>query len=227
MLESIFTTMSTETLTLSGLLTSLAIAFVLGLIVSGVYISTHKTKMPSQSFALTLVILPTVITIIILLVGNNIARAFSLAGAFSIIRFRSAPGDPKEITFVLICMALGLSVGMGFLAYAVVVALLLCLAIIILEALHFGKPKASMKIVKIVIPENVDYMTAFDSVMKKYTLSFTLNKVKTIDLGSLYELQYCVVIQEGQKEKEFLDELRCRNGNLNITLIREAIQAEF
>lgn len=228
MFDSIFSVISADSaLTLPGLLTALGVALVFGLSVSLVYIKTHKTHTPTQSFALTLVTLPVVITVIILLVGNNVARAFSLAGAFSIIRFRSAPGGPKDITYVLMCMAVGLAVGMGFIAYAVVVAAVLCLIMILLEATKFGKMKGTAKVLKITVPENLDYQNTFDIIMQKYTLSATLYKVKTTDLGSLYELSYSVTMKDGISEKDFIDELRCRNGNLNITLILDAPAGEF
>lgn len=228
MFDSIFSVLSTDSsLTLSGLLIALGVSLVLGLTVSLVYMKTHKTHTPAQSFALTLVTLPMVITVIILLVGNNVARAFSLAGAFSIIRFRSAPGDPKDITYVLMCMAVGLAVGMGFIAYAAVVAAVLCLVMILLEAIKFGHPKGTGKLLKITIPENLDYQNTFDAIMQKYTLSSTLYKVKTTNLGSLYELSYSVTTKNNISEKEFIDELRCRNGNLNITLVLNAPAGEF
>ena len=205
MFDSIFSVLSTDSaLTLSGLLIALGAALVLGMMVSLVYMKTNKTHIPTQSFALTLVTLPIVITVIILLVGNNVARAFSLAGAFSIIRFRSSPGDPKDITYVLMCMAVGLAVGMGFIAYAVVVAAVLCLVMILLEAIKFGHPKEAGKLLKITVPENLDYENAFDAIMQKYTLSSTLNKIKTSDLGSLYVLSYSVTMKNGISEKDFI-----------------------
>ena len=228
MFDSIFSTLSTDTsFTLPGLLISLGTALVLGLTISLVYMKTHRTRTPAQSFTLTLVILPIVITVIILLVGNNVARAFSLAGAFSIIRFRSAPGDPKEITYVLLCIAVGLAIGMGFIIYGVIVAIVLCLVMILLETTRFGQPKSTDKLLKIIIPENLDYEHTFDHIMEKYTCSSSLQKVKTTDLGSLYELSYRVTTKKGISEKEFIDELRCRNGNLNITLVLEATREEF
>ena len=228
MFDSIFSVLSTDSaLTLSGLLVALGVALVLGLTVSLVYMKTHKTHTPAQSFALTLVTLPMVITVIILLVGNNVARAFSLAGAFSIIRFRSSPGDPKDITYVLMCMAVGLAVGMGFIAYAVVVAAVLCLVMILLDTIKFGHPKEADKLLKITVPENLDYQNTFDDIMQKYTLSSTLNKIKTSDLGSLYVLSYSVTMKNDISEKDFIDELRCRNGNLNITLVLNASAGKF
>ncbi len=228
MFDSIFSTLSADaSLTLPGLLLALGAALALGLAISLVYMKTHTAHAPSPSFALTLVILPMVITVIILLVGNNVARAFSLAGAFSIIRFRSAPGDPKDITYVLLCMAVGLAAGMGFIAYAAIVALSLCLVIVLLEVIGFGQAKGTRKILKITIPENLDYEHTFDSILEKYTLSSALHKVKTADLGSLYELSYSITTKNDISEKELIDELRCRNGNLNITLVRDAHTGEF
>ncbi len=230
MFESIFTAAtgsSDTTITIGGLLIALGVAFVLGLLISVVYMKTHKDKNPSQSFALTLVMLPAIVTIIILLVGSNIARAFSLAGAFSIIRFRSAPGDPKDIAYVLFAMAIGLSCGMGYMFYAVIVAIILCAAMLVLETLKFGQSKATGKVLKITIPENLDYQDAFTDVLDKYTLTHHLVKVKTTDLGSLFELVYTITTRDEIKEKDFLDELRCRNGNLNITLVMNAQTGEF
>jgi hypothetical protein len=229
MFETIFAEASNETaITLPGLLAALGSAFALGLLVSLVYMKTHKTKSPSQSFALTLVLLPAVITIIILLVGNNVARAFSLAGAFSIIRFRSAPGDPKDITYVLFSMAVGLATGMGFILYAVIVGIALCAVMVLLELFKYGRPGGTEKILKITIPENLDFQNTFDQVLQKYTVSSRLRKIKTADLGSLYELDYSLVTKDGINEKEFIDELRCRNSNLNITLVLNApANAEF
>jgi hypothetical protein len=171
--------------------------------------------------------LPAVITVIILLVGNNVARAFSLAGAFSIIRFRSAPGDPKDITYVLFSMAVGLAAGMGFLLYAVITGVLLCAVIVLLEAVGFGRAKALQKTLKITVPESLNYQNAFDEVLQRFTLSNKLRKVKLTDLGSLFELSYSVITKSDVNDKDFIDELRCRNGNLTITLVLDSDEGEF
>ncbi|MDR0906556.1 MAG: DUF4956 domain-containing protein [Oscillospiraceae bacterium] len=219
MLESIYATSAGDvTITLPTLLAALGVAFAVGLLISFVYIKTHANKSPSQSFALTLVLLPAVVTIIILLVGNNVARAFSLAGAFSIIRFRSAPGDAKDITFVLFSMAVGLAAGMGFLLYAVVAGVLLCAVVALLEVCKFGKSKSTAKTLKIIIPENLDYQGAFDDIFSEFAQKASLLKIKTTELGSLFELTYSVTARSDYSEKDFIDALRTRNGNLNITL---------
>ncbi|MDR0854107.1 MAG: DUF4956 domain-containing protein [Clostridiales Family XIII bacterium] len=228
MFDSIFETAASETnITPMSLIIAMGAGLILGLVISLVYMKTHESKSPSLGFALTLVILPGVITIIILLIGNSVARAFSLAGAFQIIRFRSAPGNPRDIAYVLFTMAVGLCCGMGFLLYAVIATVILCGVMIVLDLAKFGRAKSVAQLLKITVPENLDYQNAFDSVLQKYTLSYRRVKVKTVDMGSLYELQYRVTAKPDLDEKEFIDALRCRNGNLNITLLLDAPQGEF
>jgi hypothetical protein len=229
MLESIFSTAASadSVITVSSLVAALGTALALGIVISLVYTKTNKGKSPSQSFALTLVMLPAVVTVIILLVGSNVARAFSLAGAFSIIRFRSAPGDAKDITYVLFTMAVGLAAGMGFLLYAAIITAALCAVMSALEFIKFGLTAGTGKILKITIPENLDYQNAFDAVFEKYTSYSKLCRVKTADLGSLYELLYSVTTKSGINDKDFIDELRCRNGNLNITLVLDSQSGEL
>ena len=228
MFNSIFETTTADTsVTFLNLLFSLGTALAAGVLISFVYMKTHKTKSPSQSFSITLVMLPAIITIIILLVGNSVARAFSLAGAFSIIRFRSAPGDPKDITFVLFSMAVGLSCGMGYLLYGGIMAIILCAVMLLLEFIKFGRVKTTQKLLKITIPENLDYQNAFDGIMQKYTENYILAHVKTTNLGSLYELRYKITSKNNIDEKNFIDDLRCRNGNLTVALVLDAPGNEF
>jgi hypothetical protein len=228
MFDSIFVTETTNPgLTAVNLLISMGTSIVLGLIISFVYMKTHKTKTPSPGFAVALVVLPAIIAVIILLVGNSVARAFSLAGAFQIIRFRSAPGDPKDITYVLFALAVGLCCGMGYLAYAIISAILLCVVMMLLEIVKFGKLKPEREILKITVPENMDYANAFDDLFEKYTVSHRRIGVKTTNLGSLYELRYSIAAKTGMDEKSFIDDLRCRNGNLKIALMPDIPKNEF
>jgi len=162
--------------------------------------------------------MPCVVAVIILLIGTNIASAFGLSGAFSIIRFRSAPGDPKDISYVLFCMGAGLACGVGVYAYALFFTVLLCIIMVILCKTNFGAKNSTDKILKIIIPEDLDYQGAFDDIFETYTYRYDLKRVKTTDLGTLYELVYIISMKSNVKEKDFIDELRCRNGNLNITL---------
>ncbi len=194
--------------------------------ISFTYIKTHSRGHYSQNFSLTLVMIPCIIAIIILLIGSNIARAFGLAGAFSIIRFRSTAGDPKDIAYVFFTMASGLACGVGLYGYASLFSILLCLIMFVLSKVNFGARKASDKLLKIVIPEDLDYQGAFDDVFKTHTLKHDLKKVRTTDLGTLYELVYIVTMKNGTNEKEFMDAIRCRNGNLNVLLVMNASEDE-
>jgi hypothetical protein len=227
MLESLFNAAAADsTISITTALLTILVSFLLGGFISLTYMKTSKNNY-SQNFALTLVLIPSVVAIIILLIGSNIARAFSLAGAFSIIKFRSAPGDPKDIAYVLFTMAAGLSCGAGYYGYAVLFTVLLCLLMIALSVLNFGARKSAQKQLKITIPEDLDYEGAFDEVLNKYTLRHELKKVKTTDMGSLYELVYIVTTDNRTSQKEFMDAIRCRNGNLNITLSMYADGPEF
>ncbi|HHX17973.1 MAG TPA: DUF4956 domain-containing protein [Clostridium sp.] len=197
---------------------TLMVSFILGLIIAFTYIKTHAKGRYSQNFTHTVIMIPAIIAIIILFVGSNFARAFSLMGIFSIIRFRSAPGDPKDISYILFAAGAGLACGIGLLPYAILFTLMVCAFMYILSIINFGDKKICTKQLKIVIPEDLDYQGVFDDVLLTYTSTHELRRVKTTDLGTLYELVYMVIMKEGANEKEFIDELRCRNGNLNITL---------
>ena len=144
-------------------------------------------------------------------------------GAFSLVRFRSMPGNSREIASVFFAMGIGLAVGMGHIVFAAIITVIVSILLIVLSKTKFGERNTHEKKLKIVIPEDLDYSNVFDDLFEKYTNKNVLEKVKTTNMGSLFELTYSIVSKEGANEKEFLDELRCRNGNLNITLARETI----
>ncbi len=218
MFQTIFNAATVDTsISLIDAILTIVISFILGGGISLTYMKTGNKSSYSQNFCLTLVLVPTVIAIIIFLIGSNVARAFSLAGAFSIIRFRSAPGDPKDISYVLFALAAGLACGVGFYQYALLFTIVLCFLMLMLHIFNFGAKKPCHRL-KITIPENLDYEGAFDEVFNAFTTDHVLTKVKTTSLGSLYELIYTVTMDENVDHKEFIDALRCRNGNLNITL---------
>lgn len=228
MLESLLNTFANGTsISLGGSILAIVISFILGGIISLTYMKTANKNGYSQNFALTLIIVPTVIAIIVLLIGSNIARAFSLAGIFSLIRFRSTPGDPKDISYVLFTTAAGLACGAGFFGYAVLFTVFLCLLMFALNIFNFGNKKSSQKLLKITIPEDLNFEGTFDDIFEKYTTGHELLKVKTTDLGSLYQLVYAITMNNSVSQKEFLDTIRCRNGNLNITLSISRETAEY
>ncbi|MGL5346764.1 MAG: DUF4956 domain-containing protein [Peptostreptococcaceae bacterium] len=217
MLETIISSTTGESFTLINALIVILSSIALGLAISVVYMKTNKDT-SSSSFTTTLIILPVVIAIIILLVGNNIARAFSLAGAFSIIRFRSAPGNPKDIAYVFFTLAVGLTCGMGYIGYAVIFTTILCAVMVVVEFTNFATPKNKSMQLKITIPEDLNYEDAFEDVLNKYADSYSIERIRTRDFGALFELSYKVQLKQDVNQKKFIDELRCRNGNLNIVL---------
>lgn len=194
-------------------------SIILGLVISSVYLFTHRKQINEQNFCLTLVMLPVIIAIIILLIGNNVARAFSLAGAFSIIRFRSAPGDAKDISYIFFTLAVGLACGMGYITYAILFTIILCLLMLVLSVIQFGQTKEHPMQLKVTVPEHLNYQDLLDDLLEEYTLSWTLERVKTREFGSLFEVNYRIQLKNQKAQKEFLDQVRCRNGNLNVALV--------
>ena len=218
MLESIITTTSGESFTFINAIIVLVTSIVLGLIISLSYMKTNNKDRFGSNFSVTLVMLPVIIAIIILLVGNNVARAFSLAGAFSIIRFRSAPGDPKDIAYIFFTLAVGLACGMGYIGYSILFTFVLCAVMLILEKVNFGINREKTMELKIVVPEDLNFEGVFDSILNEYTNSYTVERVRTRDFGALFEITYLIKLKQDASSKDLLDKLRCKNGNLNISL---------
>lgn len=228
MVEALFSSSTADTaIPLMEAIWTIVLSFVAGGLISFTYMKTARQGIYSQNFALTLVMVPVVIAVIILLIGSNVARAFSLAGAFSLIKFRSAPGDPKDISYVLFTMAAGLACGVGYYGYAFLFTAALCFLMAVLNRLGFGQKRRSQKLLKITIPEDLDYEGVMDDLLEEYTTAFELKKVRTTDLGSLYELVYAITPNERKSQKEMIDALRCRNGNLNISLSMQADLSEY
>ena len=218
MLETIISSTTGESFTLMNSLLVIGTSIILGILISVVYMKTHEKNNFNSGFSTTLIMLPVIISIIILLVGNNVARAFSLAGAFSIIRFRSAPGDPKDIAYIFFTLAIGLTCGMGYITYAVLFTLILSAVMIGLHITKFTEPKNKTMQLRITIPEDLNYEGIFEEVLDNYTNSYSIQRVRTRDFGSLFELNYTISLKPDVNQKSFIDELRCRNGNLNISL---------
>lgn len=216
MLESIIT--GTE-ITLEAFFICTAASLLLGL---GIALLCMYKSSYTQSFVITLAILPAVVQVIIMLVNGNIGTGVAVAGAFGLVRFRSTPGTAKEIGMIFLAMAIGLADGMGYVILAALFFLVMAAFVLVLSRLRFGCGDENERELKITIPENLDYEGLFDDLFQRYARSVRLEKVKTSNMGTLYELDYRVVMKSGRVPKEFLDELRCRNGNLNIVCGRTA-----
>ena len=207
------TVISGGEITLSSFFICMAVSLVLGL--GAALLAMYRSKY-SRSFILTLVLLPSVVQLIIMLVNGNIGAGVAVAGAFGLIRFRSAPGSAKEIGLVFLATAIGLATGMGYVVIAAVFFVIFAMVWLSLTALGFGAGAADERELRITIPENLDYDGLFDDLFQTYTSSAELERVKTTNMGTLYELSYKVVLRDPNKTKAFLDELRVRNGNLSI-----------
>lgn len=201
-------------ITLTAFLICTAVSLVLGL---GVALLARVGSRATKGYAVTLAILPAVVELVIMLVNGNIGAGLGVAGAFGLVRFRSAPGTARDILLLFFSVAIGLATGMGYVLLAAIFFLIVGAALLALTALHFGAGDENDRVLRVQIPESLDYDGLFDDLFAKYTLSSALDKVKTANLGTVYELEYAIRLRTPQVPKEFLDEVRVRNGNLNVT----------
>lgn len=213
----------TGTITWYSLLICTGASFMLGIIGALVYM--YKSSY-TKGFVITLALMPAIVQIVIMLVNGNLGTGVAVMGAFSLVRFRSAPGGAKEIGSIFLAMAIGLATGIGYIGIAVIFLAMYSLISILLTATRFGERSPLEKELKITIPESLDYNGIFDDLFKEYTKKAELVRVKTTNMGSLYELTYNITIPDISREKEFIDKIRCRNGNLNIVCGRVPVGKE-
>jgi hypothetical protein len=192
---------------------------IIGIIMAITYMKT--TKVFSKNFIVTLAILPLLVTVAILMVNGNLGLSFTIAGIFSLVRFRSIPGNSKEILATFLAVVIGLALGRGFITFAIAVTLMVCLLMVAYNMIPIGSKDNDRKL-KVVIPENLNYLDVFNEIFEKYTYKNELEKVKTTNMGAMYELSYIVSLKNDTNEKKFLDDLRVRNGNLNIILSKNS-----
>ncbi len=216
MLESLL--ISTGQLSPGKILIHLLLSLLCGLLISLSYIYGNKKAKSSASMAITVVVLPAIVSVVISLVGSDIARAVSLGGVFALVRFRSAPGDSRDIAYVFFTMVTGLAVGIDCYVIAFMMVIVIGGVFLVLPKIGYAAIRKEEKVLKITIPENLDYQGVFDDLFAEYLEKCTLTYVKTINMGTLFLISYDVVMKKNINEKKFIDELRCRNGNLNIML---------
>ena len=200
---------------LSSILICSVISIILGLIIALVHKYTSRSN---KNFLITLTTLPLLVECVMIMVNGNLGTSVAILGAFSLVRFRSLPGNSKEILSVFFAMAIGLATGMGHIVFAVIITVLTSIVIILFSKVKIFDNGTKEKILKITIPENLDYESVFDKEFKKYTKRVELQRVKTTNMGSLFELSYIVELKDGVSEKCFIDDLRIKNGNLKIIL---------
>lgn len=201
-------------------------AAIIGFVISLVYMLTHKKEGYSQAFCVSLILLAPIVGMVILVIGNNVATAFSLAGAFALVRFRSAPGDPKDIAFVFMSVTMGLTCGLGYWIFAAFAVAVLCVIILILHFTKYASKKTNTYTLKITVPETLNYVGAFDETLDKYCTAFALSKVKSVDFGALFELSFDVTLKDDKQIRVMLDDLRALNGNLKLMLTTQQSSAK-
>lgn len=221
--NGIFDSGTASSISVSSFLLCVAVALAIGLVLAFSY--SYKSRY-TKSFVVTLALIPTVVCVVIMMVNGSIGAGVAVAGAFNLVRFRSVPGSAKEIGAIFLAMGAGLAVGMGYLAYGVLFAVILGAVTMLYNKTRLGENKPSLdKTLRITIPEDLDYTGVFDDLLEKYTEKYEVVQVKSTNMGSLFKLTYQMTLKDAAKEKEFLDALRCRNGNLEITLSKQETNA--
>lgn len=215
--NALFTT-GLGTISVPNFLIGVASALGLGVVLALIYMFK---SVYTKSFVVTLAILPAVVAIVIMMVSGSLGAGVAAAGTFSLVRFRSIPGTAKEIGVIFLAMAVGLVCGMGYPIYGLLFVVVVGGAFLLLNAIGFGEGKNSAlrKVLRITVPEDLEYNSMFDDLFEKYTTKHELSQVKTTNLGSLNRLTYNITLKKSGEEKQFIDELRCRNGNLEVNLM--------
>ncbi len=211
----IFSTADATSLTLASFFLCMGTAVVLGVLMAKLY--AYKAKC-SQSFVATLALIPVVVAMVIMMVNGNIGAGVAVAGAFSLVRFRSVPGTANEIGAIFTAMCTGLTIGMGYIGYAILFALIACGFSLVLKVIDFGTPAPIGRMLHITIPENLNYTNVFDDIFAEFVSEVSLLSVKTSNMGSLFKLTYQMELKGDKNEKDLIDALRCRNGNLEIRI---------
>ncbi len=219
-MNTLFLNLDLTTLEWDELLTIMAAAVLLGFVISLVYLFTHRQTAHDKSFMTTLIMLPLVIAMIILLISNaSWAAAFSLAGVFALVRFRTVIADSRDITYILSTVALGIACAIGQIEFGIYIVLFFSVVFLVLHFAGLDRLKGSHSRLQIVIPENLDFTNVFKDIFEKYLSNYQMQKVRTTDFGSLFEITYLVKFKPDADQKTFIDEIRVRNNNLTITLV--------
>lgn len=211
------------TLSVQTAAVSMLAAIIIGFIIAYAYMLQGPY---SKQFVVTIIILPLLVQSVIMLVNGNLGTSVAVMGAFSLVRFRSLPGSSREISVIFFAMVAGLATGMGFVSYAAVITIVVCVLMVLLAHVKIGEGSQKERVLRITIPESLDYTDVFDDILKSYTKSNYLDRVKTTNMGSMFELSYYITMKDEKKLKEFIDALRCRNGNLTIICQRPVSNRE-
>lgn len=220
--KGLFDTDLTEVIGVTDFLLCVAVSLVVGVLLAFSYM--YRTRY-TKSFVITLALLPSVVCVVIMMVNGNVGTGVAVAGAFSLVRFRSVPGTAKEICALFLAMGAGLIAGMGYLGYAALFTILMCIMFVFYNLFDFGSKKnaAIFKTLTVTIPEDLNFSGIFDDVFEKFTVSHELVRVKTTNMGSMFKVTYNILLRNPLCEKEMIDEIRIRNGNLEVSVSKQEI----
>lgn len=218
--KGLFDTELTTIISVGDFLLCMGISLITGILMALAYM--YRTRY-TKSFVITLALLPAVVCVVIMMVNGNIGTGVAVAGAFSLVRFRSVPGTAKEICTLFLAMGAGLIAGMGYLGFSVLFSVIMCIIFILFNRLDFGTKKnaALYKTLTVTIPEDLNYTGIFDDIFFDYTSSHELIRVKSTNMGSMFKITYNITLRDTAREKEMIDKIRCRNGNLEITVSQQ------
>ena len=218
--KGLFDTDLTSVISVTDFLFCLGSSLIIGLLMAFAYM--YRTRY-TKSFVITLALLPAVVCVVIMMVNGNVGTGVAVAGAFSLVRFRSVPGTAKEICTLFLAMGAGLIAGMGYLGFALLFTAVMCIMFVLYNRLDFGTKKnaATFKTLTITIPEDLNYSDVFDDIFSEFTKTHDLVRVKSTNMGSMFKLTYNVMLRDATREKEMIDKIRCRNGNLEITVSKQ------
>lgn len=219
-----FKSILSSTLSIETFGICIATSLILGFIISYLHMKTTRTN---KNFVSTLFILPTLVAMVILLVNGNLGTSVAALGVFSFVRFRSIPGNSREIMDVFFAMAIGLAVGTGYIGFASLFTVVISLILFLIYKMNYGEDKNNNKILKILIPEDLDYTNCFDEEFMRYLNKYELTQSKTVNMGSIYELTYLINIKSNINEKEFMDKIRIKNGNLKVSITHPLMKEEL
>ena len=207
-------------MTLGAVLSLIGASILMSAAIMGVYIFTHRKQCYRTSMLVTILAIGPIVSIIVLGVGSNLARAISIGGGLALIRFRNTVGDPKDIIYMYLSVAIGLACGIGYWGFALIALVMILLVLVIVNLSKLDSSDRKIMKLKITVPESLNFAGAFDEVLKDYCKFYNLSGVKTVDYGTLFELSYKIRMKDTSQQKELIDKLREKNGNLNIALVQ-------
>lgn len=218
-LTGAFDSILTDEFTIGNCILILGISLLLGFAISLVYHFTKRKVGYNKEFLTTLIMLPIIVSLVVFFVRDNIAGGLSLAGIFALTRFRSEQKNTEDLSYIFMSVAVGLACGLGYVLASSIICLILLLVLLIIHFTNYGMPNSRNMTLKIIIPEDINYDGIFDEILNEYCSDYHLSKIKTSDFGTMFELTYFINVKDQKLNKQMIDEIRVKNGNMNVSLV--------